>query len=128
MTETITTNENTMTDAQKATLENYPYIKADQVIDCPKCDGSGETIPDHVCKSCSGTGIKNFEFLVPVSVSSVVENQPKEEKIKRLIQREIDRYDREFWQDSSSRNHDVAFIKSVAKVTLSKLLKEIETL
>lgn len=56
------------------------------------------------------------------------ENQSKEEKIKRLIQHEIDRYDREFWEHSNNGDHQFAYLKSVSKNTLLNLLKEIETL
>lgn len=50
-----------LTSAQKATLENFPSITSYE--DCPHCDGSGELQPDVQCKSCIGTGIKDFDSL-----------------------------------------------------------------
>jgi len=55
-----------LTDAQKATVENYPSI---EIEDCPKCEGNGERQPDVICIACQGTGIKNF-----VPPSPTVEN------------------------------------------------------
>jgi len=52
------------TDAMKATIEQNPNINSDSIERCRKCDGSGETQPNVICKRCEGTGIENQQDLL----------------------------------------------------------------
>ena len=60
------------TPAQKATLENFPSITSFE--DCPHCYGSGELQPDVQCKSCIGTGIKDFDSLFDKAMSARIKD------------------------------------------------------
>lgn len=53
--------ERKFTEAQKETFSNFPTINKNEVIDCPKCEGTGEIKPDVFCTSCVGSGIKDFD-------------------------------------------------------------------
>ncbi len=64
-----------MTTSQEETLKNYPRYPSDEIEDCPKCEGTGEIKPDIECKSCQGSGIKNFE--VPKSLKDTVIVEPE---------------------------------------------------
>lgn len=57
------------------------------------------------------------------------ENQPKEEKIKRLIQRKIDELDKQWWKNEEEGGSDMkSFTIHKQGEILKELLKEIETL